>query len=140
MHLLSISKAAKLFDVSRPTLLKALKGGRLSGIKTEKDGAETWQIDPSELARLYKLRDPAPGKFPDKPEAIGQALAIEKTNDNGELPDEYVKKAGKRNWPWRWPEPRNGKKAIEALTVALNRITDQSPANEAKQAEPPTSV
>jgi len=96
MHLLSISKAAKLFDVSRPTLLKALKEGRISGIKADKDGAETWQIDPAELARLYRLRDPSPGKLPDNTEAIGQGLAVEKTNDNGELPAEYVKRLEKR--------------------------------------------
>ena len=49
----SIREAAKLYNVSRPTLSKALKKGDLSG---EKDGQGQWQIDTSELARVYQPR------------------------------------------------------------------------------------
>lgn len=50
---LSIREAVKLFDVSRPTLTKAIKNGVLSGAKDEKG---QWSIDQSELVRVYKPR------------------------------------------------------------------------------------
>lgn len=50
---LSIREAVKHFDVSRPTLQKALKSGKISGVQ---DGQGTWTIDPSELARVYEPR------------------------------------------------------------------------------------
>lgn len=90
MPMLSISKAAKTFEVSRPTLAKALKEGRITGQKTEKDGMETWQIDTAELARLYKLRKPDPAKVASQDTNIGQPLAVEKLADNGPLQGEVV--------------------------------------------------
>ena len=59
MALISVSRAVKLFDVSRPTLIKALKEGKISGDHKEINGSSTWQIDTSELARLYSLRKPS---------------------------------------------------------------------------------
>lgn len=53
MARLSINEAAKRFDVSRPTLLKHLKAGQISGEKVDGKG---WQIDGSELARVYQPR------------------------------------------------------------------------------------
>lgn len=53
MARLSINEAAKRFDVSRPTLLKHLKSGQISGEKVDGKG---WQIDISELARVYQPR------------------------------------------------------------------------------------
>lgn len=53
MARLSINEAAKRFDVSRPTLLKHLKSGQISGEKVDGKG---WQIDPAELARVYQAR------------------------------------------------------------------------------------
>ena len=50
---LSIREAVKHFDVSRPTLQKALKYGKISGVQ---DGKGTWTIDPSEMARVYQPR------------------------------------------------------------------------------------
>ena len=50
---LSIREAVKHFDVSRPTLQKALKSGKISGVQ---DGQGTWTIDPSEMARIYHPR------------------------------------------------------------------------------------
>ena len=68
---LSIREAVKHFDVSRPTLSKALKSGALSGVKDDKG---QWSIDPAELARVYRPRPPAsandghdaPGNFTSK--------------------------------------------------------------------------
>lgn len=50
---LSLREAVKHFDVSRPTLQKALKSGKVSGVQ---DGKGQWTIDPSELARVYQPR------------------------------------------------------------------------------------
>ena len=50
---LSIREAVKHFNVSRPTLQKALKSGKISGVQ---DGQGTWTIDPSEMARVYQPR------------------------------------------------------------------------------------
>ena len=50
---LSIREAVKHYQVSRPTLTKALKSGKLSGGQDEQG---TWSIDPSELARVYQPR------------------------------------------------------------------------------------
>lgn len=54
MAKLSIREAAKHFEVSRPTLLKDIRSGRLSG-ELSGDG-KLWKIDSSELARLYQSR------------------------------------------------------------------------------------
>lgn len=53
MDKLSIREAVKHFDVSRPTLQKALKSGKISGVQ---DRQGTWTIDPSEMARVYQPR------------------------------------------------------------------------------------
>lgn len=53
MAKLTMREAVKVFDVSRPTLQKALKSGKVSGAK---DGKEQWQFDHSELARVYSPR------------------------------------------------------------------------------------
>jgi len=53
MSKITLRKAVELFDVSRPTLTKALKSGKISG---EKDGKGVWSVDPSELSRVYKPR------------------------------------------------------------------------------------
>jgi len=50
---LSIREAVKVYDVSRPTLTKALKIGKVSGVKGVKG---QWEIDPAELARVYQPR------------------------------------------------------------------------------------
>jgi hypothetical protein len=54
MTKLSVNEAVKHFDVSRPTLTKALKSGVVTGVK---DDGKGWQIDPSELARVYNTRE-----------------------------------------------------------------------------------
>lgn len=50
---LSLREAVKHFDVSRPTLQKSLKSGKISGVQ---DGQGHWTIDPAELARIYQPR------------------------------------------------------------------------------------
>jgi len=56
---MTLSEAAKWAGVTRATIHKALKGGRLSG---RKDISGEWRIDPSELERVYQ-----PGKPVDVP-------------------------------------------------------------------------
>ena len=53
MDKMSLREAVKHFDVSRPTLQKSLKDGKISGVQ---DGKGQWQVDPSELARVYRPR------------------------------------------------------------------------------------
>jgi len=60
MVMLSISAAAKVFDVSRPTLQKHLKNGKISG---KRDTDNHWQIDTAELARVYQPRGAAGAKY-----------------------------------------------------------------------------
>lgn len=52
MAKISMAKAAKMFDVSRPTLSEHLKSGKISGEKV----GESWQLDTSELLRVYGYR------------------------------------------------------------------------------------
>lgn len=49
----SIREAVKIYQVSRPTLTKALKNGKVSGVQDDKG---QWQIDPAELSRVYQAR------------------------------------------------------------------------------------
>ena len=53
MGKISVREAVKHYQVSRPTLMKHLKDGKLSA---NKDGQGTWEIDQSELTRVYKTR------------------------------------------------------------------------------------
>jgi hypothetical protein len=57
MTKLSLREAVKHFDVSRPTLSKALKTGKISGVQ---DGKGQWTIDPAELIRRYRSRSSEP--------------------------------------------------------------------------------
>lgn len=53
MGKVSVREAVKHYQVSRPTLMKHLKEGKLSA---NKDDQGTWEIDQSELTRVYKPR------------------------------------------------------------------------------------
>jgi len=57
---MSLSEAAKWAGVTRPTIFKALKSGKLSG---RRDDAGQWRIDASELERVYQpaKASPKPG-------------------------------------------------------------------------------
>lgn len=74
----SIREAAKLYQVSRPTLTKALQSGKISGVQ---DGKGQWQIDPSELARVYQPRT-------GHPENTGKDEPINFTSKNTTLQSE----------------------------------------------------
>lgn len=50
---LSVREAVKHYQVSRPTLTKALNSGKISGIQGPQG---KWSIDPAELARVYQPR------------------------------------------------------------------------------------
>jgi hypothetical protein len=62
MSKVSMAEAAKMFDVSRPTLAKHLKQGKISGEQVQRDKQKVWQLDVSELKRVYAYRDAAPEK------------------------------------------------------------------------------
>ena len=59
----------KLYQVSRATLMKALSDGAVSAEKTD---AGHWQIDPSELARIYQPRTPQKAANRTRPDQVGQ--------------------------------------------------------------------
>lgn len=81
---ISIREAAKIYHVSRPTLTKALKDGKISGTK---DHRGRWQIDPAELERVYQPRETKPDKdgrpqhggFPTDLNALSKELDALKT-------------------------------------------------------------
>lgn len=85
MAKVSIKEAVKRYAVSRPTVFKHLKSGKLSG---EKDPVKGWQIDSSELARVYDPRTTAATVADPSPEnevtrlkrelAVAQALVEER--------------------------------------------------------------
>jgi hypothetical protein len=56
MSKIRMAKAAKMFEVSRPTLAKHHEQGKISG---EKIG-DAWQFEISELARVYSRRGTKP--------------------------------------------------------------------------------
>ena len=60
MSKVSMAEAAKLFEVSRPTLSKHLKEGKISGNHVFVNGAKVWQLDMSELKRVYQRRGESP--------------------------------------------------------------------------------
>lgn len=91
MPLVSVSGAAKLFQVSRPTLQRALKEGNISGLKVLSGGSETWQIDTAELARLYKLRDPDAGKLTRHENENEPAIDVSNQSETSNLTGEVVR-------------------------------------------------
>lgn len=78
MATISLREAAKHFDVSRPTLQKALKSGKISGVQ---DGQGHWTIDPAELARVYQPRKEQVGK-------VDNTAPAKLTSENTPLPGE----------------------------------------------------
>ena len=114
---LSIREAVKHFDVSRPTLTKALKTGVLSGAK---DGKGQWSIDPSELARVYQPR-------PIEPVNSGQGYVDKLTTVNTPEGDDAAQKA-------RHLESENARLAAalelaEARAAAAQTLADERAAH-----------
>jgi len=91
MPMLTVSKAAKLFKVSRPTLQRALKNGVISGQKTVEGGVEVWQIDTAELARVYKIRTPEADSLTRQESKIEQERDTSKLSDDRGLSGDVVK-------------------------------------------------
>jgi hypothetical protein len=69
MAKLSPREAVKIYQVSRATLTKALKSGDISAEKTD---LGHWQIDPSELARVYRPRCTENGADRTNPEHVSR--------------------------------------------------------------------
>lgn len=57
MAKISMAEAARIFAVSRPSLLKHLQQGKISGEKRTVEKNTFWEIEESELARVYPRRD-----------------------------------------------------------------------------------
>ena len=55
--MLSMGQAAKLADVSKATLSRAIKSGKVSATKNN-DGC--WEFDPAEICRVYPAAKVAP--------------------------------------------------------------------------------
>lgn len=80
---LSLREAVKHFEVSRPTLQKALSTGKITGVR---DGQGHWTIDPSELARVYLPRSGGgQAEHPPLPVKLTTANTPQNTPDPGEL-------------------------------------------------------
>jgi hypothetical protein len=77
MTKISMAQAAKMFAVSRPTLLKHLQQGKITGERVTVDKNTVWKIDVAELARVYPRRD----------EVAGQEHAAFTKSDMGAAPD-----------------------------------------------------
>lgn len=127
MPLISISRAAKLYDVSRPTLQKALREGTISGQKVRAGGSESWQIDTAELARLYQLRGGNPVNQIDR---VGQSLDVEKQSHSDDLSGELVKevetlKVALAQMKEDLDQEREGRVRAEAVRDERGRIIDE---------------
>ena len=127
MPMISVSRAAKLYDVSRPTLQKALKDGTISGKKVKAGGSESWQIDTAELARLYQLRG---GNLDNEIDGVGQWLGVEKDSHSGDLPGELVRevealKAALAQMKEDLDQEREGRVRAEAVRDERGRIIDE---------------
>ena len=82
MAKISVSEAAKRFEVSRPTLQKHLKNGKISGEKLDGKG---WQLDTAELARAYPPRGGLPDNLPAVLSGVASGLADELKAENERL-------------------------------------------------------
>ena len=69
MSKLSPRDAVKMYQVSRATLMRALSDGKVSASKTD---AGHWQIDQSELARVYAPRSPQKAVSRTNPEQVNR--------------------------------------------------------------------
>ena len=78
MEKLSLNKAAKEASVAKSTLLEALNSGRMSAGKNDKGH---WQIDPSELFRVFP-KTGYTGREKPKPTP---SYSLQKTTENGAL-------------------------------------------------------
>ena len=82
---LTIREAVKIYNVSRPTLTKALKIGKISGIR---DGKGHWKIDSSEISRVYQPRETHSGKHA---KGLPEKFTTHNITENSEI--EHLKSA-----------------------------------------------
>lgn len=81
MAALTLNQAAKAAKKSKATLLDAISSGRLSAVKND---LQQWQIDPSELFRVYPAnhqenqQETATDRATDRPEPPETAVLTEK--------------------------------------------------------------
>ena len=66
MPALTLGQAARMTGVGKTTLTRAIKAGKLSAARRD-DGS--YEIDPSELARVYDVR-------PETPETVADGVAV----------------------------------------------------------------
>jgi len=91
MAKISLREAVKHFNVSRPTLQKALKNGKISG---QQDEHGHWLIDPSELARVYASRgsqETHEASFSQDSSIVDQPVGGKETPSNTELLELKIK-------------------------------------------------
>jgi len=69
--------AAKMYMVSRATLMRALIDGKISAEKTD---AGHWQIDTAELARVYKPRPSKADVGRTKPDQVNRSKPDQKAD------------------------------------------------------------
>lgn len=67
-HMLSLGQAARLANVGKTTIARAIASGRLSATRREDGG---YEIDPAELCRVYDCRPP--GTTPETGPGDGRA-------------------------------------------------------------------
>ena len=63
-------EASKLFAVSRPTLMKHVQQGKITGEKVTVDKNTFWKLELSELARVYPQRIAAPPSQQELPQQL----------------------------------------------------------------------
>ncbi|WP_282029843.1 helix-turn-helix domain-containing protein [Paracoccus marcusii] len=119
MSKVSMAKAAKMFEVSRPTLAKHHEQGKISGVKV----GDAWEFDISELARVYTRRGakpatPSPDLHADLPD-VDRGTA-------GELQAEIRVLQAKLEAAERLAEERG--RHLDDLRRLLPKPEDQAPA------------
>lgn len=115
MALLSLREAERRFDVTRPTLTKALNSGKISGTKNDKGH---WTIDHAELARVY-----APRSLPDEQESGTDDFTTQNTGKNAGTALELVKAHQDIEEKLRALEQELA--VAQALSAERGRILDQ---------------
>ena len=118
---MTLNQAAKESGKAKKTILEALKNNRMSGEKNEKG---QWEIDPSELFRVFphqqsnQSRKPKPTPL-EKPENHQQISVLEKEVEM--LREQLSRSDAERD---RWREESESWKEQAAKITAL--IEDQS--------------
>jgi hypothetical protein len=128
MAKISMLEASKRFNVSRPTILKHLQQGKLTGEKIIVDKNTFWQIELSELQRVYEPRVDGAAPSPD----LAANLTMAHTPASPDLHNEIMRLQAALD------AEREMRRLVEAnledLRAAQKQITDRtvSPAGSSK--------